>query len=162
MSDAFEIDRGDMRLLTEAGYSAVMRGTDVDAAAIFRAIDVWMPQYAAGPIGLALQQMVAGDLTGADAALARILSSDREGRNEAAAMLAMCKALLHDETGARRLAEQLEGTGGHAEAFADLLVNGVDETTQGADGLALEAAAAEPDRAATTRSTQGNHSLSTD
>lgn len=148
--DSFEIDRGDMRLLIEAGYSSVMRSTDVDTGSIFRAIDEWMPQYAAGPIGLALQQMVAGDLAGADTTLAQILASDREGRSEAAAILAMCKKLLNDETGARRLAEELEGSGGHAEAFADLLVNGVDETTQGDEGLALEAAAAGPSRAAVT------------
>ena len=42
---------------------------------------------------------------------------------------------------ARRLAEDLRGEGGHAEAFADLLVNGADETTQGPAGLAAESGA---------------------
>lgn len=141
-----EIDRGDMKLLTEAGFSSVMRGLDVDAAAIFHALNEWMPQYAAGSIGLALQQMVAGDFAGADAALTEVIASGREGRPQAVAILALCKKLQNEEDEARKLADELKGTGGYAEDFTDGMVNGVHEETQGAEGLALETEADTPSR----------------
>lgn len=119
-----QIDRADMKLLIEAGYSGVMHGIDTDLSPIFDAIADWMPQYAAGPIGQALLLMMRGDFDEADALLTRILGSELEGRNEAMAILAMCKALRNEHEEARRLSEQLQGTGGNAEAFADLLVHG--------------------------------------
>ncbi|TWI35145.1 hypothetical protein [Paracoccus sulfuroxidans] len=133
-----QIDRADMKLLTEAGYSSVMRGISTDVSPIFHMLNEWMPQYAAGEIGLALQAMVAGEFARADEMLTAILATDREGRNEARAILAMCKALENQHDEARRLQEELVGTGGHAEAFADLLVNGEPETSQGNQGLAME------------------------
>lgn len=121
-----QIDRADMKLLIEAGYSGVMRGIDTDLSPIFDAIAQWMPEYAAGPIGQALLLMTSGDYDQADALLTRILGSAMEGRDEARAILAMCKALRNEHEEARRLADELHGTGGHAEAFADLLINGDD------------------------------------
>ncbi|MFV0386000.1 hypothetical protein [Paracoccus sp. (in: a-proteobacteria)] len=135
------IDRADMKLLTEAGYSGIMRGIDTDLAPIFLMLNEWMPGYAAGDIGLALQEMVAGDFAAADERLYNVLKSEREGRDEARAILAMCKALQNQHDEARKLQEQLVGTGGHAEAFTDLLVNGEQESTQGDQGLAMEAEA---------------------
>lgn len=136
-----QLDRADMKLLIEAGYSGVMRGIDTDLTPIFQAIADWMPQYAAGHIGLALQTMVQGDFAGADSMLSDIIASDMEGRAEAQAILAMCKTLQNHHEEARKLAGDLEGTGGYAEAFTDALVNEGEETTQGNQGLAVETAA---------------------
>lgn len=136
-----QLDRADMKLLIETGYSGVMRGISGDLGMIFAAINEWMPQYAAGEIGLALQEMTVGDFVAADERLTGVLASDREGRDEARAILAMCKALENEHDEARRLREELSGTGGAAEAFTDLLVNGPSETTQGDQGLAVEAEA---------------------
>ena len=104
-----------------------------------------MPQYAAGEIGIALQEMVAGRFAEADERLTRIIGSDLEGRDEARAILAMCKSIENEHDEARRLQQELKGTGGAAEAFTDLLVDGVPETTQGNQGLAM-ATDAEPAR----------------
>ncbi|WP_156114500.1 HrpB1 family type III secretion system apparatus protein [Paracoccus sanguinis] len=136
-----QIDRADMKLLIEAGYSGVMRGIDTDMRPVFEAISTWMPQFGAGRIGLALIEMVAGDFPEADRILTEVIASDLEGKAEAQAVLAMCKVLENQQAEARRLAEELRGEGGHAEAFADLLVNGADETTQGPAGLAAESGA---------------------
>lgn len=129
-----QIDRADMKLLIEAGYSGLMRGIDTDLSPIFDAIAEWMPTYAAGPIGQALLLLTRGEFAEADRLLTGILGSALEGRDEARAILAMCKALENEHEEARRLAEELQGTGGHAEAFADILVNGVDETAEPVDG----------------------------
>ena len=133
-----QIDRADMKLLIEAGYSGVMRGIDTDMRPVFEAISEWMPEYGAGRIGLALMKMVAGDFPEADRMLSEVIASGVEGKAEAQAVLAMCKVLENQQAEARSLAEDLRGEGGHAEAFADLLVNGADETTQGPAGLAAE------------------------
>ena len=130
------LNRGDMKLLTEAGYSALVRGIDTDVTPIFEALDTWMPEYAAGPIGLALQQMVRGDYEGADARLAGIRASGREGAEEATAMLAFCKALRDQLQEAEKLAEELKATGGHAEAFTHALLHGGDEDYQDLHALA--------------------------
>lgn len=122
-----QIDRADMKLLIEAGYSGLMRGIDTDLSPIFDAIAQWMPQYAAGPIGQALLLMTRGEFAEADRRLTGIIDSALQGRDEARAVLAMCKTLQNEHEQARRLAEQLQGTGGHAEGFADALVNGGDE-----------------------------------
>ncbi|MFI0477023.1 hypothetical protein ACFXP8_11990 [Paracoccus sp. p2-l61] len=135
-----QLDRADMKLLIEAGYSGVMRGIDTDLTPIFQAIADWMPQYAAGQIGLALQTMVSGDFAGADRMLSAIIASDLEGRAEAQAILAMCKTLQHHHEDARKLAQGLEGGDSHAAAFAEALVSEDTETTQGNQGLAMEAA----------------------
>lgn len=124
---SFEIDRADMKLLVECGYSSVMRGIDADPATIFHAIDTWMPEYAAGPIGMALITIAAGEFAEADRMLTEIMASDREGRNEANALLAMCKVLQDEKAEAERIAQDLEGSGGHAEEFTSVLVYGVDE-----------------------------------
>lgn len=152
-----QIDRADMKLLIEAGYSGVMRGIDTDLSPIFDAISQWMPQYAAGPIGQALLLMVGGDFAAADEKLTGIIASGLEGREEARAILAMCKSLRNEHEEARRLAEQLQGTGGHAEAFADLLVNGVPETAAGQDGLSAEARVSPPAQVPTVGGNQ--HSM---
>lgn len=140
------IDRADMKLLIEAGYSGVMRGIDTDLTPIFDALNEWMPDYAAGEIGLALQEMVAGQFAQADARLTAILASGREGRDEARAILAMCKAIENQHDEARRLQQELAGTGGNAEAFTNLLVEGATESTQENQGLAV-ATDARPARA---------------
>ena len=127
-----ELNRGDMRLLTECGYSALLRDLDVDVTPIFEALDVWMPSQAAGPIGLALQAMVRGEFAEADDTLTALTRSRREGRREAQAILAMCKALRKDAGAAEELAVALEGQGGSAEAFARLMVSRGDEAP-GAD-----------------------------
>lgn len=117
-----EINRADMKLLTEAGYSSLVRGIDTDVSSIFQALDTWMPEFAAGPIGLALQEMMSGDYDKADARLDEILKSGRQGAEEATAMLAFCKALKEQFDEAARLAATLKDTGGHAEDFVQTLM----------------------------------------
>lgn len=133
-----QIDRADMKLLIEAGYSGVMRGIDTDVTPIFQAINEWMPDYAAGEIGLALHDMARGNFADADDRLTGVLASTREGRDEARAILAMCKAIENQHDEARRLHQELAGTGGHAEAFTELLVEGEPETAQENQGPVSE------------------------
>ena len=129
-----ELNRADMKLLTECGYSGLLRNIDVDVRPIFEALATWMPDQSAGPIGLALMAMVAGDFAGADEILTDLARSDRSGRDEAKAILAMCKALQKDEQAAEALAADLQGQGGSAEAFATLLVSRDEDLA--ADGAA--------------------------
>lgn len=119
-----KIDRADMKLLIETGYSCVLRNIDVDVTAIFEAIDTWMPDYAAGRIGIALQAMVAGRFEEADANLQELIRTKKNGKSEARAMLALCKALKDEWEQAEKLAQELEGDGSSAETFARLLVHG--------------------------------------
>ncbi|AGT08884.1 hypothetical protein [Paracoccus aminophilus] len=87
------IDRTEMKLLIEAGYSGVLRGIDADLTPIFAAVSLWMPDYAAGEIGLALQELRGGDLGAAEARLLAVLGSGRDGCNEAQAILGVCQSL---------------------------------------------------------------------
>lgn len=127
-----ELNRGDMKLLTECGYSGVLRNIDVDLAPIFRALDEWMPEQGAGPIGLAMQDMVAGRLDAAAERLTASIESGRSGVAEARAILALVRALQKDHVAAEALAAQLDGQGGAAENFASLLVSGEMPGTRGA------------------------------
>lgn len=136
-----ELNRADMKLLTEAGYSTTLRNTGVDVTPIFEALDTWMPEQSAGPIGLSLQALIAGDFEKADSILADVLASKRKGRNEARAILAMCKAIQKDMTAAEELADDLKGTGGSAEDFATLLVGGEVNETQAPDQMSVKVAA---------------------
>jgi thioredoxin-like negative regulator of GroEL len=122
-----------MKLLTECAYSGLLRDLDVDVTPIFEALDVWMPDQAAGPIGLALQAMVAGAYREADDILSAVARSRRDGRREAQAMLAMCKLLQKDAGMAEALADDLRGQGGSAEAFAQLMVSRGTEDPEGTD-----------------------------
>ena len=119
-----EINRADMKLLIELGYSNVLRNLDADPAPIFQAIDTWMPEYAAGRIGIALQTMVAGHFDEADDILAELIRTKPHGKSEARAMQALCKALKDEWEQAEKLAEELEGDGSSAETFSRLLVHG--------------------------------------
>jgi thioredoxin-like negative regulator of GroEL len=136
-----QINRADMKLLTECGYSGLLRNIDATLTPIFEALDTWMPDQAAGPIGLALEAMVAGDFRDADEKLSAIVDSDRIGRDEARAMLAMCKQLQKDTIAAESLASDLEGQGGSAEAFASLLTGKEQPQTQPHDQGAVKMAA---------------------
>ncbi len=129
-----DLNRADMKLLIETGYSCTMRGLNVDGASIFDAVDTWMPDYTAGPIGTALQLIVAGDFVTADAILAEAAATRPEGRAEARSIRALCKALRDEWDAAAVLADELSGEGGHAEAFARGLVDGTGRTdgTRGA------------------------------
>lgn len=134
------LNRGDMKLLTECGYSGVLRNLDVDLAPIFRALDEWMPDQGAGPIGLAIQDMVAGRLDAAAERLTASIESGRKGVAEARAMLALVRALQKDHAGAEALAAQLDGQGGAAESFATLLMRSEAHKTPGASRPAKTAA----------------------
>lgn len=132
-----QINRADMKLLVECGYSGVLRNIDTDLAPIFEALETWMPDQGAGTIGRSLQAMVAGDIDGAITLLQGLIESDRNGRDEARAILAMCHALRKDMNAAEDLARDLEGTGGSAEGFAALLVSGA-KASQGDQGPVKE------------------------
>lgn len=119
-----EINRADMKLMIETGYSCVLRNVDADPTPIFEALDTWMPDYAAGRIGIALQKMVAGQFDEADELLHELIRTKKHGKGEARAMLALCKALKDEWELAEQLAEELEGEGGSAETFTRLLVHG--------------------------------------
>ena len=122
-----ELNRADMKLLTEAGYSAVMRHIDVDPTPIFEALEAWLPEYGAGMTGLALQAIIRGDFAAAEALLERVVAEKKYGGAEARALLVMCKTIQKDEAAAIEAASQLRGAGGAAEDFARLLVEGVGE-----------------------------------
>ena len=81
-----EINRADMKLLTEAGYSGILRNISTDLTPIFEALETWMPDHAAGTIGLALQALVRGEFAHADEMLSAVVSSRKEGRAEARAI----------------------------------------------------------------------------
>ena len=119
-----EINRADMKLLIETGYSSVVRNLDADADAIFDAIETWMPEYAAGRIGTAIQMMIKGEFDDADTLLRSLIKTKKYGKSEARAMLAMCKALKEEWGAAEELAKELEGEGTHAETFTRVLVHG--------------------------------------
>ena len=136
-----ELNRADMKLLTECGYSGILRNIDTTLTPIFEALDTWMPEQSAGPIGLALEAMVDGDFRKADEILTALLSTRRKGRNEARAILAMCKALQKDTNSAEQLAADLKGTGGSAEAFATLMVRNEAHGTQDPDQIPATATA---------------------
>lgn len=122
-----DIDRADMKLLIEAGYSGVLRNIDTDVTPIFDAIDSWLPDNGAGSIGHALQALVAGDYARADDLLQAVIDDRPQGKPEARSILALCKALQNDDVGAERLARELQGEGGAAEEFARLLTEGPDD-----------------------------------
>lgn len=109
-------NRAEMKLLTECAYSSLLRNVDADVAPIFEALDTWMPEQSAGPIGLALLAMVGGRFEEADERLTALAASSRKGRKEAQAVLAMCKVLRCDKAGAEELAEDVRGGGGSAAA----------------------------------------------
>lgn len=129
-----EINRADMRLLLECGYSGVLRNVDVDLLPIFEALETWMPEQGAGTIGRALLAMVDGRVDEAAGMLEALIASDRHGRDEARAILAMARALQHDTAAAEALARELRGTGGPAEGFATLLVGAAAEGSGGDGG----------------------------
>lgn len=124
-----QLNRADMKLLTECGYSGVLRNIDVTLTPIFEALDTWMPDQSAGPIGLALEAMVAGDIPRADEILTGLQRSKRQGRAEAKAILALCKALQNDRAAAEGLADDLQGHGGNAEEFTRHLTGREADTT---------------------------------
>lgn len=135
-----ELNRADMKLLTEAGYSGILRNIDTDVTPIFEALETWLPDHGAGLIGIALQNMVKGEFQAADAILTSIIETKPQGRSEARAILALCKALQDDMLAAEALAEDLKGEGSAAEEFASLLVEGEEAETQGSQDPATAAA----------------------
>lgn len=130
------IDRADMKLLTECGYSAILRNITTDPSPIFDALVAWMPEQGAGPIGHAMRQMVQGNFAEADDILSALISSDSTGRNEARAILALVRTLRDDTTSAQALAGELEGQGGSAEFFTKLLISGEIQNSQADQGSA--------------------------
>ena len=118
-----KIDYADMKLLIETGYSGVLRNVETDVTPIFEALDIWLPDNGAGAVGLAMQKMVAGDYFGAETLLDNIIASKPEGKSEAKAIKAMCKALQSDMVAAEKLHRELEGEGSSAAALAELIVD---------------------------------------
>lgn len=118
-----KIDYADMKLLIETGYSGVLRNVETDVTPIFEALDIWLPDNGAGAVGLAMQKMVAGDYFGAETLLDNIIANKPEGKSEAKAIKAMCKALQSDMVAAEKLHRELEGEGSSAEALAELIVD---------------------------------------
>lgn len=118
-----QINRGDMKLLTECGFSGVFRNVDTDFAPIFEALEAWMPEQGAGAIGQAMLAMTDGRFDDAEVGLNRIISEKRAAASEARAMLAMVHALKKDMAAAEKLADELEDVGGPAGNFARLVVD---------------------------------------
>ncbi len=118
-----KIDYADMKLLIETGYSGVLRNVDTDVTPIFEALDIWLPDNGAGAVGLAMQKMIAGEYAEAETLLDEIIAHKPEGKSEAKAIKAMCKALQADMIAAEKLHKELEGEGNSAEALAELIVD---------------------------------------
>ena len=118
-----KIDYADMKLMIEAGYSGVLRNIDTDVTPIFEALDIWLPDNGAGAVGLALQEMIAGEYSDAEKRLDDIIANKSEGVSEAKAIKAMCAALQQDMVAAEKLHKELEGEGSSAEALVELIVD---------------------------------------
>jgi len=98
-----KIDYADMKLMIEAGYSGVLRNIDTNVTPIFEALNIWLPDNGAGAVGLAMQKMVDGDYFGAETLLDEIIANKPNGKSEAKAIKAMCKALQADMVAAEKL-----------------------------------------------------------
>lgn len=117
------VDPNDLKLLTEVGFSAVTHGLGDDVGAIFRMLETWQPGHASGAVGLAMIALSHGDRDAAERMLAAVIDRAVSGREDAMAVLAMCKLANHRPHEAREICEQLIGTGGAAETLAKSLMD---------------------------------------
>lgn len=71
-----EIDKEDVRLLTDVGFLALSYGDLGAAATIFKAVHIARPESEAGPLGLALADLAKGDVDAALETLRKLPPSD--------------------------------------------------------------------------------------
>ena len=132
----------DLKLLTEIGFSGMLRRADVDVAPIFEALRWCCPDNAAGAIGLSLLALMRGDPSTAIGLLESEGISKKQSRDEAKAMLVLARKLIGQVDQAQELAGDLTGHPGPAQRFAALVVS-EDGTEQAQDESRSAQAAAE-------------------
>lgn len=106
--------RTDMQLLTELGYSAVLRGWFVDAEVIFSALEKLAPDNAAAPIGFGLLALVRGQFKDAIEILETQAVSAKVSGDEAKAILLLAYRLARRNADADRLQNEIERGGSQA------------------------------------------------
>lgn len=118
-----ELNRADMKLLVETGYSSIMRHTGAEIGPIFAALDVWLPDNTAGPVGQALELAVQGSFDEADDLLTKAIAERPTGKGEAKAILALVKAMRRDMPAVEKIAAELEGQDTSAARMTKLIVD---------------------------------------
>lgn len=114
-SDTAELmPRADMQLLTELGYSAILRGWFDDAEAIFSAMEKLAPDNAAAPIGFGLLALVRGKFNDAIEILEKKAVTAKVSGTEAKAILLLAYRLARRNADADRLQNEIERGGSQA------------------------------------------------
>lgn len=114
-SDSSELmPRADMQLLTELGYSAILRGWFADAEVIFSALQKLAPDNAAAPIGFGLLALVRGKFTEAIDILENQAVTAKVSGAEAKAILLLAYRLARRNADADRLQNEIERGGSQA------------------------------------------------
>lgn len=106
--------RADMQLLTELGYSAVLRGWFSDAEVIFTAMQKLAPDNAAAPIGFGLLALVRGKFDEAIDILENVAVPSKVSGGEAKAILLLAYRLARRNADADRLQNEIEQGGSQA------------------------------------------------
>lgn len=119
---SFSPDADDLKILTEVGFSAAVRGIGDQGGPTFAMLQVWQPHHAAGAVGVAVGAMGRGDYNLAEQVLTRAVDIAQTGREDAMAVLAMCKLQANKPTEAQQICTRLQGAGGGAEALARTLM----------------------------------------
>ena len=113
----------DLKLLTEIGFSAILRRADTDVVPIFDALRLSCPDNAAGAIGLSLLALTRGDPQTAIGLLEAEGVTKKQSRDEAKAVLVLARKLVGQVDQARELAGDLTSHAGPAQRFAALVVS---------------------------------------
>lgn len=120
VGDTSPLSDADLQLLTQIGFSAVIRGMDDEATIIFKALDAWAPSSAAAAIGFALSALLKGNF---DRAIS-VLKSDGINKDssgaEAKAVLLIALQLSGRLDEAESLKKDLARFAGPAQQFAAL------------------------------------------
>ncbi|MCB9942288.1 MAG: hypothetical protein H6851_01515 [Geminicoccaceae bacterium] len=111
----------ELQLLTQIGYSAVIRGLIEESRPIFEALKICAPNNAAAAIGLALGALIQGDLDQAIAILKRDGISKPKSGNEAKAVLMIALQLAGRQNEADILKRDMAQVGGPASQLANML-----------------------------------------
>ncbi|MEZ5824752.1 MAG: hypothetical protein R3C97_08445 [Geminicoccaceae bacterium] len=111
----------ELQLLTQIGYSAVVRGLVDESRPIFDALAVCAPGNAASAIGIALGALIRGDLDRAIDTLRRDGIDKPRSGNEAKAILMIALQLAGRQEEAELLKRDMAGVSGPARQLATLL-----------------------------------------
>ena len=111
----------ELQLLTQIGYSAVIRGLVDESRPIFTALEICAPGNAAAAIGIALGSLIRGDLDRAIDKLKRDGINKAHSGDEAKAILMIALKLAGRHEEAAILKRDMAGVGGPARQLATML-----------------------------------------